>query len=64
MGIPWRKLMGWKLKLAIAGAIVLILLLVAPNVFGQVFGTLKDTAISCDNTLRDTKMPDLSGKNK
>jgi len=56
--------MGWKLKLAIAGAIVLILLLVAPNVFGQVFGTLKDTAISCDNTLRDTKMPDLSGKNK
>lgn len=48
--------MDWKIKLGIAVLVIIVLLLVVPEIFGQVFGITIDTFKSCDSTMRDIKI--------
>lgn len=47
----------WKMKGGITILIIVILLLIAPSIFGDIFTALKDILISCNNTAKGTKLP-------
>lgn len=49
--------MNWKIKLGIAGLVVLLLVFIAPSVFGEIFGAIKDTTMACDKAARDVELP-------
>ena len=48
--------MDWKTKLGIAILVIITLIIIVPEIFGQVFGITIDTFKSCDSTMRDIKI--------
>ncbi len=45
--------MGWKIKLGIAVFIIILLAIIAPNLFGTLFQAGKETAIGCKQANED-----------
>lgn len=52
--------MSTKVKAIIVGILLIAFVFIAPEVFTGTFNSVKDTAISCDRTIRDTKLPGIT----
>lgn len=50
----------WKMKLGIAVLVIILLLCIAPGIFGDIFKSIADVFVSCDKAARDIELPKVN----